>query len=164
MPILDPNTLEFFSRSPEQTRRIGIRLGSLLQPGDVITLIGDLGSGKTTFTQGIAQGWGSADPVTSPTFVIANIYNRPDGRNLHHLDAYRLNDALEAEDLDLIAMLDNGALVVEWAEKILKALPSQYLQIQMRYMDEEQRGITFDPHGNRYKNMLSEFRKTILGG
>jgi tRNA threonylcarbamoyladenosine biosynthesis protein TsaE len=69
MPILNANTLEFVSRSPEQTRRLGMRLGALMQAGDVICLSGDLGSGKTTLVQGIARGWGSLDPVSSPTFV-----------------------------------------------------------------------------------------------
>ncbi|MCJ7623702.1 MAG: tRNA (adenosine(37)-N6)-threonylcarbamoyltransferase complex ATPase subunit type 1 TsaE, partial [Anaerolineaceae bacterium] len=72
MPILDPNTFEFFSRSPGQTRRVGIRLGALLQVGDLVCLSGDLGSGKTTLMQGITQGWGSPDLVTSPTFVLVN--------------------------------------------------------------------------------------------
>ena len=164
MPILDPNTLEFFSRSPEQTRRIGIRLGSLLQPGDVICLSGDLGSGKTTFTQGIAQGWGSADTVTSPTFVLVNIYRRPDGHNLHHLDAYRLASALEAEDLDLEIMIEKGALLVEWPERIRQALPAEHLAIALRYVDDMQRGMVFSPHGERYKTLLSHFRKQVFGG
>jgi len=77
MPILDPNSMEFISRSAEQTRRVGMRLGTLLQTGDVICLIGDLGSGKTTFVQGLASGWGSLDPVSSPTFVLVNVYRHP---------------------------------------------------------------------------------------
>src|SRR5512136_2821752 len=116
MPILDSRTLEFFSRSPEQTRRLGIRLGALLRMGDVVCLEGELGSGKTTLVQGLAQGWGSLDHVSSPTFVLCNIYRRPDGANLSHLDAYRLQDAREGEDLDIDLMLEGGALVVEWAE------------------------------------------------
>jgi tRNA threonylcarbamoyladenosine biosynthesis protein TsaE len=118
MPILTASSLDFISRSPEQTRRLGMRLGALLQPGDVIGLTGDLGSGKTTFVQGIAQGWGSADAVSSPTFVIVNVYRQPDGRLIHHMDAYRIESALEAEDLDMDAMISSGALIVEWAERI----------------------------------------------
>jgi tRNA threonylcarbamoyladenosine biosynthesis protein TsaE len=72
VPILVPNTVEFTSRSPEQTRRLGVRLGTLLQPGSLVCLAGDLGSGKTTLVQGVAQGWGSLDQVSSPTFVIVN--------------------------------------------------------------------------------------------
>ena len=78
MPILDSHSLEFFSKSPEQTRRIGMRLGSVLKKGDVLCLQGDLGAGKTTFVQGIAQGWGSLDSVSSPTFIIVNMYRRTD--------------------------------------------------------------------------------------
>jgi len=76
MPILDAQTLDFFSRSPEQTRRLGMKLGALLQKGDLLCLSGDLGAGKTTLMQGIAQGWGTLDAVSSPTFVLVNVYRR----------------------------------------------------------------------------------------
>src|SRR5512135_3538255 len=101
MPILNARTLEFFSRSPDQTRRLGVRLGALLQPGDLICLSGDLGAGKTTLVQGVAQGWGSLDTVSSPTFVLVNEYRRPDGAFLFHLDAYRLESEPEAAELDI---------------------------------------------------------------
>ena len=68
MPVLDHNSLEFISRSAEQTRRVGMRFGGVLQTGDVVCLAGDLGSGKTTLVQGIAAGWGSLDAVSSPSF------------------------------------------------------------------------------------------------
>jgi tRNA threonylcarbamoyladenosine biosynthesis protein TsaE len=164
MPILAPNILEFVSRSPEQTRRLGVRLGTLLQPGDVICLAGDLGAGKTTLVQGIAQGWGSLDPATSPTFVLINSYRRPDGQTLHHLDAYRLHDALEAEDLDLDILLENGPLVVEWPERILAALPNENLWVDLTWMDDEQRRMVFTPQGARFEPMLGEFRKQAFGG
>ena len=82
--------MKFFSQSPEQTRRIGAQLGGALQAGDVICLQGDLGAGKTTFVQGVAQGWGSQDSVSSPTFIIVNEYGRADSGRLFHMDAYRL--------------------------------------------------------------------------
>jgi tRNA threonylcarbamoyladenosine biosynthesis protein TsaE len=164
MPILDPHTLEFVSRSTEQTRRLGLRLGALLQPKDVICLSGDLGSGKTTLMQGIAQGWGSLDPVSSPTFVLVNVYHRPDGICLYHLDAYRLQDALEAEDLDLEPMLATGILALEWPERIVSVLPPQRLWIQMNWLADEQRGMTFTPHGTRYEQLLVEFRRRAFGG
>ena len=153
MPILNPHTLEFFSRSPEQTRRLGIRLGSLLRPGDLVCLSGDLGAGKTTLVQGLAQGWGSLDAVSSPTFVLCNDYRRPDGRILYHLDAYRLANACEAEDLDLDLMLENGALVVEWAERIQPALPRERLWLKLRWIADEQRGMVFLPDGSRYERL-----------
>lgn len=164
MPILNANSLEFFSRSPEQTRRMGMRLGALLQPGDLVCFSGDLGAGKTTFVQGVAHGWGSLDAVSSPTFVLANLYRRPDGACLHHLDAYRLQNALEAEDLDLDAMLESGALLVEWAERIKEALPAAALWINMRWVADEQRGMTFQPYGKRYEQLLGEFRRRVFGG
>lgn len=164
MPILDSRSLEFFSRSPEQTRRLGIRLGSLLREGDLVCLTGDLGAGKTTLVQGMAQGWGSLDPVSSPTFVLCNQYRRPDGIILNHLDAYRLKDACEAEDLDLDLMLDGGALVVEWAERIQQVLPAERLAVKLRWIADEQRGMVFLPFGARYERLLADFRRHSFGG
>jgi tRNA threonylcarbamoyladenosine biosynthesis protein TsaE len=164
MPILDARTLEFFSRSPEQTRRLGIRLGALLQPGDLLCLSGDLGSGKTTLVQGLAQGWGSFDNVSSPTFVLVNVYRRPDKRCLYHLDAYRLASALEAEDLDMEDMLDTGPLVVEWPEHIKTVLPTECLWLNLRWVADEQRGMVFRSQGARYDEILAEFRKRVFGG
>jgi len=164
MPILDANSFEFISRSPDQTRRIGIRLGSLLDAQDVICLSGDLGSGKTTLVQGIARGWGSPDSVTSPTFVLVNNYRKTDAEIMSHLDAYRIQDALEAEDLDLPAMMADGPFVVEWAERILPALPAQHLWVNMQYLDDEQRGLVFTPHGKRYQRILASLKDAIMGG
>lgn len=156
--------MEFISHSPEQTRRLGARLGELLKPGDLICLSGELGAGKTTMVQGIAQGWGSTDRVTSPTFVLVNQYSRTDGQELNHLDAYRLQNALEAEDLDPEFMLEKGALVVEWADRISTALPNEKLDVQMRWMADEYRGMVFRAHGKRYQDMLEQFRQSTFGG
>lgn len=164
MPILDEHSVEFFSHSPEQTRRLGTRLGELLKPGDLICLTGDLGAGKTTLVQGIAKGWGSPNLVTSPTFVLVNQYSRADGKDLSHLDAYRLQNAAEAEDLDPEIMLEKGALVVEWAERITAALPTECLSVQMRWVAEEYRGMVLRAKGERYEKMLEEFRRETYGG
>jgi tRNA threonylcarbamoyladenosine biosynthesis protein TsaE len=164
MPILSSSSLDFISRSPEQTRRLGIRIGALVQPGDLICLSGDLGAGKTTFVQGLAKGWGSVDAVTSPTFVLVNQYRRIDGRLLHHLDAYRIETALEAEDLDLDDLLSTGVLVVEWAERIAAALPQENLQIDLTWVADEQRNLIFTPNGNRYLKLLEDFRRIAFGG
>lgn len=161
MPILDENSLEFISLSPDQTRRIGLRLGSMLKKGDVICLCGELGAGKTTLAQGIAQGWGSADAVTSPTFVLVNNYSRPDGEEMHHLDAYRLTDAREAEVLDLDSLAEIGILLVEWPEKIRSALPSGNLWLEMSWIADEQRRMVFLPHGARYQDMVQDLRRQI---
>jgi len=163
MPILDRNSLEIISRSAEQTRRVGMRLGALLQPGDVVCLIGDLGAGKTTFVQGLAAGWGSLDPVSSPTFVIVNLYRRLDKRLLYHLDAYRLSGPAEAIDLDLEAMLEAGSMVVEWADIIAEALPDERLRVNLHYVDEDQRDLVFSAYGSHYDQILSRFRAQVYG-
>jgi tRNA threonylcarbamoyladenosine biosynthesis protein TsaE len=123
MPILNDRNFEFFSHSADQTRRLGIHLGGYLNQGDVICLEGNLGTGKTTMVHGIGQGWGTLDPVTSPTYIIVNEYRRPNHKRLFHLDAYRLENAHEAEHLDLDRMLVEGSLVIEWAERIQEVLP-----------------------------------------
>jgi tRNA threonylcarbamoyladenosine biosynthesis protein TsaE len=164
MPIIDENTLDYFSRSPEQTRRFGIRLGSLLKTGDIVCLAGDLGAGKTTFVQGVARGWGALDPVSSPTFILVNVYRRPDGMTLSHLDAYRLGSADEAEDLDLIPMMENGPVVIEWPEKIQAVIPRDNLWISLRWLADEQRGLLFKGNGRRYQQVVQNLKKNISGG
>ena len=165
MPILDPHSVEFISHSADQTRRVGMRLGALLHAGDVICLSGDLGSGKTTFVQGLAAGWGSLDPVSSPTFVLVNVYRRQEGigLRLYHLDAYRLSGAAEAEDLDLDNMMEGGPLVIEWADRIQPILPPQNLWVSLQWIDENQRDLLFKAHGRRYQEMLAFIRRQIYG-
>jgi tRNA threonylcarbamoyladenosine biosynthesis protein TsaE len=141
-----------------------MRLGALLQPGDLVALVGDLGSGKTTLVQGIASGWGSLDPVSSPTFVIVNVYRHSNGLRLFHLDAYRLKGSTEALDLDLDIMLDQGPMIVEWAERVQSALPEQGLWVHMSYIDEVQRDLMFSGRGQYYEELLSRFRKLVYGG
>ncbi|MBN2044949.1 MAG: tRNA (adenosine(37)-N6)-threonylcarbamoyltransferase complex ATPase subunit type 1 TsaE [Anaerolineales bacterium] len=164
MPILEANAFEFFSRSPDQTRRVGMRLGALLERGDVVCLDGELGSGKTTLVQGLAAGWGSSDAVSSPSFVLVNIYRRADAERLAHLDAYRLDHPMEAEDLDLDALLAEGPLVVEWAQKIIHALPEEHLLLQMHYIQEQHRSMKFTAHGGHYEQMLSSLQENIYRG
>jgi tRNA threonylcarbamoyladenosine biosynthesis protein TsaE len=164
MPIISSSNLDFISRSPEQTRRLGARLGELLKTGDFIGLTGDLGSGKTTFVQGLAEGWGSLDSVSSPTFVLVNVYRRENGETLNHMDAYRIGSALEAEDLDLDEMATNGALIVEWPERISPVLPQEGLNIRFAWAADEQRNVVFSPSGKRYTAMLDTFRRKVFGG
>ncbi|MBI3161290.1 MAG: tRNA (adenosine(37)-N6)-threonylcarbamoyltransferase complex ATPase subunit type 1 TsaE [Chloroflexi bacterium] len=164
MPILDSHTVEFFSRSPEQTRRIGMRLGGDLKAGDVICLQGNLGAGKTTFAQGLAQGWGSLDPVSSPTFIIVNLYRRPNGEKLFHLDTYRLDSIPEAEELDLDSMLAEGALIVEWPERLGDLIPAERLWIHLDHVADERRQMRFHASGKRYDDLLDGMRQSVFGG
>jgi len=164
MPILDVNTLECFSRSPEQTRRLGMRLGALLQPGDLVCLNGELGSGKTTLVQGLAQGWGSLVQATSPTFVLVNEYPRPaDDVCLYHLDAYRIETRFDAEQLDVHTLLADGTLVVEWPERIASVLPVECLWADFDNIEAEHRDLCFSARGKRSEALLASFRQAVFG-
>ena len=162
-PILPPHAIEIISRSTEQTQRIGMRLGALLQMGDLVGLVGDLGAGKTTLVQGLAAGWGSLDPVSSPTFVLVNIYRRSDDVRLHHVDAYRLSGPDEAIDLDLDEMMACGPMVIEWADRITAALQKDRFLVNMKWVDEFQRHFLFSAHGARYQALLQDFRTQVFG-
>jgi len=162
-PILDQNSLEIISRSDDQTRRVGMRLGSLLNPGDLVCLVGDLGAGKTTLVQGLATGWGSLDAVTSPTFVLVNVYRRMDQNRFFHLDAYRIGGPSATLDIDLDEILDQGALVIEWADRIEPALPNERLWVSLQWIDDNQRDLVFSAHGIGYQDMLMKFREQVYG-
>lgn len=162
MPITSSNSVEFISLSAEQTSRLGMRLGKLLQVGSLVCLIGDLGSGKTTFVKGLAAGWGSFDTVVSPTFQLVNEYTSADHKKLFHLDTYRLETLLEAEELDIDTMLYYGAVAVEWADKIEAVLPPNRLWIQLDYLDETRRGVTFTSVGTSYHELLSHYRRSAF--
>lgn len=165
MAILTPNTVEFTSRSVEQTERLGLRLGQLLQSQDVLCLVGDLGAGKTTFTRGLAKGWGSNYRVTSPTFTLVNEYPRDeDGRILYHLDCYRLRNSDEAETIGLSDILiSDGAVIIEWAERIHDWIPSDHFTLELAYVNETQRHLKFAAHGQKTLATLEQFKQNAFG-
>jgi tRNA threonylcarbamoyladenosine biosynthesis protein TsaE len=141
--------------SPEATRAFGAAVASALQPGDVILLEGELGAGKTTFTQGLALGLGIPDDVLSPTFALMSEY-RGGRLPLLHVDAYRLSNAAEADQLGLDEYLDNGwALVVEWAGNISGALPVDSLEIHFEY-DGDARRATVHANGGASRRLMEE--------
>ena len=156
--------MDVFSRSPEQTRRIGMRLGGALRTGDVICLQGDLGAGKTTIVQGIAHGWGSLDSVSSPTFISVNVYRRGDEARLFHMDAYRLDSTPEAEELDLDSMLSQGPLLIEWPERMNGLIPPEHLWISLEPVALEEREMSFRASGSRYLELLEVVRRAADGG
>jgi tRNA threonylcarbamoyladenosine biosynthesis protein TsaE len=104
------------------------------------------------------------DPVSSPTFVLVNLYRRLDGGRLYHLDAYRLSGAPEAEDLDLDSMLESGPLVIEWADRIQGILPDERLRVGLRWVSAEQRDLVFSARGAHFHSLLAIFRKRVYGG
>src|SRR5512146_800802 len=140
-----------------------MRLGGVLDPGDLVCLQGELGAGKTTLVQGMAQGWGSLDPVSSPTFVLVNEYRRLDGSRLFHMDAYRLESGAEAAALDLDWMLSEGALVIEWPERIQSVLPEHAMKISLEPVAEEHRQMRFNARGARYDRMLAALQRVMFG-
>lgn len=140
-------------QSPEQTEKLAIRLALLLQPQDLLTLEGDLGAGKTTFTKGLAKGLGIERTVNSPTFTILKQY---EGRlNLNHFDVYRLENSDEDIGFDEL-FAEEAVAVIEWAQFIEDYLPEERLDIVIRRLPEEGREVEFQPHGVRYENLCRE--------
>jgi tRNA threonylcarbamoyladenosine biosynthesis protein TsaE len=114
----------------DDTRALGRALGRMLRAGDLVVLTGGLGAGKTTLTQGIGEGMGVRGPVTSPTFVIARVHpSTVGGPALVHVDAYRLGGALELDDLDLDASVDDSVTVVEWGHGLAEDLSEDRLEV-----------------------------------
>ncbi len=165
-------TLDSISHSAAQTQRLGMRLGELLQGGELILLDGQLGTGKTTFAQGLAQGMGITENIISPTFTLLREYagqllpgispGAPPRRGpaLYHLDLYRLDNPEEIVDLGFEDYLFSGGVcVVEWAEKAAWFWPADHLNIRMKIMTETKRGLLFIATGEHYCDLLRQFQK-----
>lgn len=162
-PILDEKALDFVSHSAEQTRRLGSRLGQLLQGGEVICLVGDLGTGKTCLVQGLGRGLFVTDQVTSPTFTLVNEY-RGGRLVLHHVDLYRISDARAAYTFGLDDYLyGEGVCAIEWAERVRDVWPEDCLQVSLRHIDETKRGLTLRGYGPRYEHLVEAFRQKAFG-
>jgi tRNA threonylcarbamoyladenosine biosynthesis protein TsaE len=129
--------------SSDQTEALGARLAALLRPGDVVALYGDLGAGKTTLARGLLRGLGFAGDVASPTFPIVIAYEPPDTRlPLAHVDLYRIEDPDEIEELALDEMLGDGALVIEWPERLGARLWRHALKVRIEADGEGGRALT----------------------
>ncbi len=130
------------SHTPQQTAELGRQLGQSLQRGAVIALCGDLGAGKTAFTQGLAEGLGIETRITSPTFTL--LHEHPGGRlPLYHADLYRLESEAEARDIGLEEVLEgDGVAVVEWADKFPALLPPGTLWVRIAIGEGDTREIT----------------------
>jgi len=151
------DTSEMISHTAEETHAFGVQLGQAAEPGDVILMTGELGAGKTTMTQGIAEGLGVAERPRSPTFVMATEYM---GRMpLYHLDLYRVEQAAELGELGLDEyMSGDGITVIEWADRTPDAFPSGCLRISLEPMDDLTRHITLTAMGERHIAFLATLR------
>jgi len=137
---------KFSTHGLAETEAVGERLASLLQGGDIVSLQGELGSGKTAFVRGLARGLGVKEIVSSPTFVLQHVFSLPpDSRikELHHLDLYRLTDSRELLELgwnDLVQRKE-VVLVVEWAEKATDVIPERAIKVHISWRGEKTRRI-----------------------
>ena len=129
-------------KTPDETGGLARSLASALQSPCVIALYGDLGAGKTLFSQALARTLGITEPVTSPTFTLINEYDLPQGGKLFHSDVYRLNSADEAIHLGLEELFDEGIVIIEWAERIADMLPEERIDVHFEHVDENQRRLT----------------------
>lgn len=134
--------------SAKETRALGARLATILRPGDVLLLFGDMGAGKSELTRGIASGLGIDGPVSSPSFTILQVYE--DGRvPLYHFDWYRMESVEELYELGMEEYLGgDGIAVVEWPTRCPEAVPESYLEITFTPLGEDTREITWRSVGN----------------
>jgi tRNA threonylcarbamoyladenosine biosynthesis protein TsaE len=153
--MAEPMALTLSARTAEDLQAIAARLGRLLQPGDVLALIGPLGAGKTTFVQGVARGLDvPADRhVASPTFALVN--EHPGRVPLVHADLYRVADARELEELGLSDAFDRAAVAIEWLDRFPTAAPADRLELTIAIGDDGTRTLTFRPQGPRATALLS---------
>jgi len=162
-PILDEHTVDLVSHGADQTRRLGNRLGELMEGGEVICLTGELGTGKTCLAQGIGAGLGVVDRITSPTFTLINEY-RGGRLTLYHVDLYRIVDAKAALAFGLDDyMYGEGVCAIEWAERVREVWPEELLLVSLRHIDETKRGVTLRAYGARYKRLLAAFKQIAFG-
>jgi len=155
-------TFHFHSDSPERTRSAAEALAPSLRGGEVLALVGELGAGKTCFTQGLARALGVPDPrvVNSPTFVLLNVY---EGRlPIYHFDAYRLADPetwldLGAEDL----LYGGGVSIIEWADRVEEALPPDRLEIRFEHAGHSERELVFAPRGAGAEELLRSAEQAL---
>ena len=144
----------FTAHGAAETRQLGEKFGKLLPAGSLVTLSGELGAGKTTFTQGLARGLGIGRKVTSPTFTLVREYH--DGRvPLYHIDAYRLENIVQDLGFEDYISSD-GICVIEWSQFVGYLLPQERLQIELYINEDDSREIVITPLGDRYQEVVEK--------
>ena len=144
--------MEFRIQDPDHMNLLGLAIAKVLRAGDLLLLNGPLGAGKTTLTRGIGEGLGAQGTVQSPTFVLARTHRTEAGPKLVHVDAYRLNSAVELDDLDID--FANSIVVVEWARDYIDGIAEHWLQIDInRESEDESREVTINGIGQRWEGV-----------
>ena len=141
----------------DETQKLGKIIGSAVSAGMFLALTGDLGSGKTSFVQGLAEGLGVSKDyyITSPSYTLINEY--PGRFPLFHVDLYRIASSVEIEDIGLYDILnDNGVVAIEWADRIQKDLPTNHVTLQFEIIDDKTRKISIIPHGDQ---AIADFKR-----
>jgi tRNA threonylcarbamoyladenosine biosynthesis protein TsaE len=149
------------TRSPRQTMGWGAKLGKLLQGGEIIGLIGELGTGKTCFVRGVTQGLhvGSDAWIRSPTFTLINEYH---GRlPVYHIDLYRVETRSQLEGLNLREYLYSGGVsLIEWFEHLAAGEADEHLELRIAYANGAKRELTFSSHGERYEKIIEALKES----
>ncbi len=157
------NTIKYISHNEEETKKIANSLAKLLQKGDIIILSGDLGAGKTKFTEGILSFFGLEDEISSPTFNIVNEY-KTNNINLYHFDIYRLEDIDEFYEIGGEEYFEKGICIIEWGELLNPILPKDYILIKIEPVENNinSRLFTIQSHGSKFDNYLKILEKEVL--
>ena len=147
------------SKSENDTKKLAIKMASMLKKGDLIVLCGELGSGKTKFTEGFLTYFGLENEISSPTFTIVNEYKKDD-INIYHFDVYRLEDSSEFYAIGGDEYFENGICLIEWGELIEDALPNEYIKIDFSRDDsnENERILNIRSIGNKYDNIIDSLK------
>lgn len=148
--------MSFLVTDPDQMHELGLKIAAVLKAGDLVLLNGELGAGKTTLTRGIGEGLGAEGTVQSPTFVLARTHRTQKGPKLVHVDAYRLQSALELDDLDID--FARSIVVVEWARDYIDGIAQSWLSVDIdRSSEDEVRRVEMTGHGPRWQGVQIDF-------
>jgi len=150
--------IDIITDTPDKTKNIAKNVAKLILPGDIILFFGELGAGKTCFTQGIAEELEVKEYVNSPSFTIINEYSGK--MPIYHFDLFRLNNYHEFDELGYEEYFyGKGLAIVEWSEKIVDYLPKKYLKIAITFIDMNKRKISISSKNKRYIKLIEELKK-----
>ena len=152
-------SIRYISHNENETKKLAVQIASKLNIGDIIVLTGELGSGKTKFTEGFLTYFGLENEISSPTFTIVNEYKK-DNINIYHFDVYRLEDSSEFYAIGGDEYFENGICLVEWGELIQDALPNEYIKINFSRDEsyENERVLNIQSIGKKYDNIIESLK------